>query len=92
MNGASIQDVISQLQMGHAVVTWVNYDWNASSSDQGDYHIMTIVGYNNGQFLVADPYSYSRRVYWVNQDTWHYVNENEHANGWNLPTGMNLTV
>lgn len=92
MTGASIQDVIHELQFGHAVVTWANYDWNANPSGQNDYHVMTIVGYRNGQFLIADPYSYSRRVYWVNQGIWNYVNKNEHANGWNLPTGMNLTV
>ena len=69
-----------------------NYDGNANPSDQNDYHVMTIVGYRNGQFLIANPCSYSRRFYWVNQGTWNYVNKNEHANGWNLPTGMNLTV
>ncbi|WED57312.1 C39 family peptidase [Fructilactobacillus sanfranciscensis] len=82
--------VIDELRNGHAVVTWANIDWNLYN--QNDFHVMSIVGYSNGQFLISDPYAYSQKEYWIPTSTWAYVNANTQAVGWNTPRSMNLVI
>ncbi|MEN3242686.1 C39 family peptidase, partial [Fructilactobacillus sanfranciscensis] len=90
LTGAGVGTVIDELRNGHAVVTWANIDWNLYN--QNDFHVMSIVGYSNGQFLISDPYAYSQKEYWIPTSTWAYVNANTQAVGWNTPRSMNLVI
>ncbi|MEX0381289.1 C39 family peptidase [Leuconostoc sp. MS02] len=88
MTGATTNDVISEVLSGNPVVTWGDYYWQLGRS----FHVMTIVGYDNGKFLISDPYAYSQREYFVSTSTWHYVNSNDYALGWHTPSAMNVVV
>ena len=90
LTGADTQKVIDELRNGHSIVTWVNYVWNVNSPL--NFHVMAIVGYQNGQFLISDPYATSQREYWVSSATWADVNSHSQAIGWNTPASMNLVI
>lgn len=90
ITGAGVNGVINELRSGHAVVTWANIDWNLYN--QNDFHVMAIVGYSDGQFLISDPYAYSQKEYWIPTSTWAYVNANTQSVGWNTPSSMNLVI
>ena len=88
ITGASVNDVISELLNGNPIVTWGDYYWQLGRA----FHVMTIVGYNNNQFLISDPYANSKREYYISTNNWHYVNHNNYALGWKTPSAMNVVV
>lgn len=90
LTGAGVGTVMSELRNGRAVVTWGNYNWNLAN--QKAFHVMTIVGYRNGQFLISDPYATSPREYWLNMGQRESVNAGTNAVGWATPSRMNLTI
>lgn len=90
LTGAKKNDIIRELNRGNAIVTWADYSWRLSGAHS--FHVMTIVGYNNGSFLIADPYAYGHRTLWVGQNTWEYVNSNTQTLGYGAPRSMNMVI
>lgn len=88
MTGATVADVEREIGLGNAVVTWADYYWQLNRG----FHIMAIVGMDENRFLISDPYSTTKREYWVSKSTWAYINSTESAQGWNLAKSMNLVV
>ncbi|MDR3191129.1 MAG: C39 family peptidase [Lactobacillaceae bacterium] len=77
MTGASRGQIINEIRRGNAVVTWGDYAWNQNGRHV--FHVMTIVGYRYGQFLIADPYAYGTRTFWVSTAQWEKINTNIRA-------------
>lgn len=90
LTGATVGTIIRELNRGNAIVTWADYSWRLTGAHS--FHVMTIVGYRAGQFLIADPYAYSPKATWINQSTWAYVNKNTKANGFKTPQSMNMVI
>ncbi|MCW0953290.1 C39 family peptidase [Weissella ceti] len=90
LTGAKKKDIIRELNRGNAIVTWADYSWRLTGAHS--FHVMSIVGYNNGSFLIADPYAYGKRTLWVNQNTWEYVNSNTQTLGYKAPRSMNMVI
>ncbi|SYW13936.1 GW dipeptide domain-containing protein [Oenococcus oeni] len=90
MTGATINDVIYQLQQGNPVITWASYSWTVNPFN---FHVMCIVGYKPGYFRIADPYPYLfGSSYWIKTSTWYNVNHNETVVGFSNPRAMNVVV
>lgn len=85
--------VINEIKRGNAVITYGDYYWQVGRA----FHVMTIVGYKKGAFLIADPYAYGKRTYWLSTSTWEHVQtHNKYVNKYGMwrstPKYMNVVV
>ena len=65
ITGASKKALIREVKRGNSVVFVGTFQMQ---TDPNSYHVLTLVGYRPGYFLVADPYRYpgqKHRVFWV---------------------------
>ncbi|MBO8441531.1 MAG: C39 family peptidase [Firmicutes bacterium] len=92
LTGANTQKIIQEIQAGYGVVTWGNYHWKLTGHHHNMYHVMAIVGYKPGKFLISDPYAYHKREYWLSMKRWSKVNQKMQGKGWKTPQRMNLTI
>jgi uncharacterized protein YvpB len=68
--GASQNQLITEIKRGNPVV--VAGSWHFQNGRP--YHVLALVGYRTGQFLVADPYmqkSWANKSFWVS--TWQFM-------------------
>ncbi|MDF7639735.1 C39 family peptidase [Lactobacillus sp. ESL0791] len=64
ITGASKAKLITEIKHGNAVVTAGSWHYQNGRP----YHVLALVGYKRGKFLVADPYmkkSWSGKTFWV---------------------------
>lgn len=78
ITGASKNQLISEVKRGNAVV--FSGAWNMDS--YRPYHVLALVGYKKGQFLVADPFmkqSWSGKTKWFSTKKFMPVYKNRHS-------------
>lgn len=78
ITGASKAQLIREVKRGNAVVfagAW-------RMQQQRPYHVLTLVGYKHGKFLVADPYmkkGWPNKVYWTSTRNFMTVYHSRHS-------------
>ncbi|WEV54784.1 C39 family peptidase [Leuconostocaceae bacterium ESL0723] len=91
MTGAKPADVIVQLLQGNPVITYI--PWDLEINGTNNYHVQLITGYENGEFLIADPIPITHPAnYRLSTDDWYYLNQNIQPVGYSSPVGMNVAV
>jgi len=78
ITGASKQQLITEIKRGNAVI------FSGAWRMQGfrPYHVLALVGYQRGQFLVADPYmkkSWPNKTYWTKSSNFMKVYQSRHS-------------
>ncbi|VDG23938.1 C39 family peptidase [Lactiplantibacillus mudanjiangensis] len=78
ITGATKNQLIREVKRGNAVV--FSGAWNMDS--YRPYHVLALVGYKSGAFLVADPYmkkSWSNKVQWISTKKFMPVYQQRHS-------------
>ncbi|WP_164511556.1 C39 family peptidase [Levilactobacillus cerevisiae] len=78
ITGASKNQLIKEIKRGNAVI--FAGAWRMQK--QRPYHVLALVGYQPGQFLVADPYmkrGWPNKVYWVRSTNFTDVYQSRHS-------------
>ncbi|MFC6289899.1 C39 family peptidase [Levilactobacillus angrenensis] len=78
ITGATKNQLIREIKRGNAVI--FAGAWRMQGSRP--YHVLTLVGYQRGQFLVADPYmkkSWPNKVYWTGTRNFMKVYQSRHS-------------
>lgn len=78
LTGATKKQLIAEIKRGNAVI------FAGAWRMQGfrPYHVLTLVGYQHGKFLVADPYmqkGWSDKVYWTSTKNFMSVYHSRHS-------------
>ncbi|TGD17714.1 C39 family peptidase [Levilactobacillus suantsaiihabitans] len=78
ISGATKNQLIKEIKRGNAVI--FAGAWRMQGARP--YHVLTLVGYRRGQFLVADPYmkkSWPNKVYWTGTRNFMKVYQSRHS-------------
>ncbi|AYM03968.1 C39 family peptidase [Levilactobacillus yiduensis] len=78
ITGATKKQLIREIKRGNAVI--FAGAWRMQGSRP--YHVLTLVGYRRGQFLVADPYmkkSWPNKTYWTGTRNFMKVYQSRHS-------------
>ncbi|BDR61027.1 C39 family peptidase [Lactobacillus xylocopicola] len=78
LSGAGKQTLITEIKRGNPVI----FAGTLHMQQRGSYHVLTLVGYQPGRFLVADPYmkkSSPNKVFWVSTSKFMQLYRKQHS-------------